>query len=276
MNPAVAQWIRQMADSDQVVAYFAYQSLLEEVLHATAPGQEAAQADLTKVLGEALLAQSRQGARGQQSSPASGNPFLAAAARQTVPYQHPARVRVNLARLLGYMPHEAAAPYLAKALGDLDAREMARCSLELNPSERATEALVDALGAAGSTFIVGVVNSLAKRKGAAAVAALRKAAEDPQPEVRMAALQALADVPDPAHDAIFEKAARLASPEERRAAHIARTRLAEALRAGGNQQAAERVYRSILASDADAPQKQAARLALGMASTTATAPSRSL
>ncbi len=264
MNPAVTQWIRQMGDSDQVVAYFSYQSLLEEVLHATAPGQDAAQADLAKVLGEALVAQSAQGARGQQSSSASSNLFLAAAARQAVPYQYPPRVRVNLARLLGYIPHEAAAPYLSKALGDLDAREMARCSLESNPSGRATEGLVGALGAAGSTFTVGVVNSLAKRKGAAAVAALRKAADDPQPEVRIAALEALADVPDPSHDAIFEKAARGSSPEERRAAHIARTRLAEALRACGNKQAAERVYKSILASEADAPQKKAARVALGM------------
>jgi HEAT repeat protein len=154
-------------------------------------------------------------------------------------------VRVHLARLLGYLPHEAAAPYLAKALGDLEAREMARCSLELNPSERATEALVGALGAAGSTFTVGVVNSLSKRKGAAAAAALRKAAEDPQPEVRMAALDALADVPDPSHDAIIDKAARAAAGEERQKAHVARARLAEALRAGGNKQAAERIYKCV-------------------------------
>lgn len=208
MNPAIPQWIRQMGDSDQVVAYFAYQSLLAEVLHASAPGREAAQAELAQALGEALVAQPAQGARPQQPSAASSNPFLAAAARQTVPYQHPARVRVNLARLLGYLPHEAAVPYLAKALGDLEAREMARCSLELHPSERATEALAGALEEAGPVFLVGVLNSLSKRKGAAVVAALRRAAKDPQPEVRMAAWEALADVPDPSHDAILAEAAR--------------------------------------------------------------------
>jgi HEAT repeat protein len=264
MNPAVPQWIRQMADVDQVVAYFAYQSLLEEVLHSTAPGQAAAQTDLARALGEALVAQSAQGARGQQPSASSSNPFLAAAARQTVPYQHPARVRVNLARLLGYLPHEAVVPYLAKALGDLEAREMARCSLESNPSERATEALAGVIEAAGSTFRIGVLNSLSKRKGAAAVAALRRAAEDPQPEVRMAAWVALADVPDSAHDAVLEKAVRTGTGEESRQAHVARARLAQALRADGNKQAAERIYKSILASDAPEPQKKAARLALGM------------
>ena len=265
VGPEITQWIRQMNAGDQVVAYFAYQSLLEAVLHSTAPGQAALQEDLANALGAALVAQSGQGTRAAAASSASGNPFLAAAARQTVPYQHPPRVRVNLARLLGYIPHEAAVSYLAKALGDLDAREMARCSLELNPSERAVEALIGALDAAGTTFRVGVVNSLSKRKGPAVVAALRRAAEDPQPEVRLAALLALADSPDPSHDVIFEKAARGSVPEERRVAHLARARLAEALRASGNKPAADTVYKSILASDAEAPQKRAARLALGMA-----------
>jgi HEAT repeat protein len=241
-----------MNDGDQVVAYFAYQSLLEAVLHSSAPDQAALQADLANALGAALVAQSRQGTRAAAATSESSNPFLAAAARQTVPYQHPPRVRVNLARLLGYIPHEAAVPYLAKALGDADAREMARCSLELNPSERAAEALISALDAAGTTLRVGVLNSLSKRKGLPVIAALRRAAEDPQPEVRLAALLALADSPDPAHDVLLEKFP------------VARARLAEALRASGNHPAAESLYRSILASDAEAPQKKAARLALGM------------
>jgi len=252
VGPEITQWIRQMNAGDQVVAYFAYQSLLEAVLHSSAPDQAALQADLANALGAALVAQSSQPSRAAAASSASSNPFLAAAARRTVPYQNPPRVRVNLARLLGYIPHEAAVVHLAKALGDPDAREMARCSLELNPSERAAEALISALDAAGTTFRVGVLNSLSKRKGLPVIAALRRAAEDPQPEVRLAALLALADSPDPAHGALLEKLP------------VARARLAEALRASGNQTAAERLYRSILASDAEAPQKQAARLALGM------------
>jgi len=241
-----------MNAGDQVVAYFAYQSLLEAVLHSSAPDQAALQADLANALGAALVAQSSQGTRAPAASSASSNLFLAAAARRTIPFQHPPRVRVNLARLLGYIPHEAAVPHLAKALGDPDAREMARCSLELHPSERAAEALISALDAAGTTFRVGVLNSLSRRKGAPVVAALRRAAEDTQPEVRLAALLALADFPDPSLDALLEKLP------------VARARLAESLRASGNQPAAERLYRSILASDAEPPQKKAARLALGI------------
>ena len=41
------------------------------------------------------------------------------------------------------------------------------------------------LDASGTTFRVGVVNSLSKRKGVPVVAALRRAAEDPQPEVHI-------------------------------------------------------------------------------------------
>jgi len=265
LNPEVAQWIRQMGDDDQVIAYFAYQSLLEQVLHTTAPDRAEAQAVLATALGEALtaLAASRQGASAAQAASLRNNSFLAAVASQTVAYQYPPRVRSNLARLLGYIPHEAAVPYLVKALDDLEARENARCSLECNPSDKATDALIGALNLVGSTFCVGVVNSLAKRKGERVSAALLKAAEDPQPEVRAAGMYALADMPNAAHDAILEKATRVTDPGERRQAHIARARLAETLRASGNKQGADRIYKSILASSADEPQKKAARLALG-------------
>ena len=264
LNPEVAQWIRQMGDNDQVIAYFAYQSLLEQVLHTTAPDRADAQATLATALGEAMtaLAESRQDSAGQAAS-LRNNSFLAAVASQTVAYRYSPRVRSNLARLLGYIPHEAAVPYLVKALDDLEARENARCALECNPSEKATDALIAALGLVGSKSCVGLVNSLAKKKGEKVAAALRSAAEDPHPDVRMAALYALADVPDASHDAILDKATRVSDPAERRKVFVARARLAETLRARGNKQAADRIYKAILSSNADEPQKRAARLALG-------------
>jgi HEAT repeat protein len=263
-NPEISQWIRQMGDRDQVVAYFAYQSLLELVLHSSAPERGGEQSTVAAALGEALTlrAAPRQGAGGQPA-PVSGNPFLAAVARQAAAYQHPARVRSHLARLLGYLPVETAVPYLAKALEDLEAREMARCSLESNPSEAATDALIGALDSTGATFCAGTVNALARKKGDRVEAALRKAAEDPQEEVRIAALYALADRPEPAHDAILDRASRSASAAERRVAHVSRARLVETLCAAGEKQAAERIAKSILASGAPDPQKRAARLALG-------------
>lgn len=262
VNPEVIQWIRQMGDPDQVVSYFAYQSLVEQVLHTSAPGQKDAAEALVAVLGEALNARSR--ARGSGGLPSSlANPFLAAVATQTVDYQHPPRARVNLARLLGWLPLPSAVPHLAKALDDLEARDMARCSLESNPGDPATDALIGALDAAGTNFRAGVVNSLAHRKGERVAAALRKAAEDPHPEIRTAAFYALAAIPDAAHAAVLEKGARATDAEERRHAHIARIRLAESLRAAGNRDAADGICRSVLAGDADEPQKKAARLALG-------------
>ncbi len=101
-------------------------------------------------------------------------------------------------------------------------------------------------------FRIGVLNSLAKRKTARAAAAFREAANDPHFEVRIAALNALAALPDPSHDEILE----------RHAAHVARIRLAATLQAAGNRQAAARIYKSVLSSDAGEPQKKAARLAL--------------
>ncbi len=260
LEPEVTQWIDQMGDQNQVIAYFAYQSLLEKVLHTGAPDRAQEQALLAAALGQALVARAGQGRA--QPSPFDNNPFLAAAASQTVEYRYAARVRVNLARLLGYLPHEAVVPFLARALEDLDARDMARCSLECHPSEKAAEALIASLDSAGAVFRVGVVNSLAKRKGEKVAAALRKAAEDSQPEVRMAALEALADLPDAAHDVPIERGTRSASEEERRRAHITRARLAETLRASGDRQGAARICQAILASDAPEPQKKAARLAL--------------
>ena len=257
MNPAVTQWIQQLADPDQAVAFYAYQSLQEEVLRTRESAAFAA------VIGKELIAEAKPG-EGGSDGPASfrNNAFLMAAAEKTAAPLHPARVRARLARLLGYVPDASAVPYLAKALADLEVREMARQALESNPSEQATEALARALDAVGPEFSVGVVNSLAKRSGAKAAAAVRKAAGSPQPEIRIAALHGLSEFPDPSLDEILERATRSASPAERRTAHIARVRLAEVLRASGNKAAAERICKAVLDGDAPEPQKKAARLQL--------------
>ena len=263
VNPQVILWIGQMGDGDQVVAFFAYQSLVEEVLHTSAPGRKEAAEALVAALGEALTARARPRGAGGQPASFGNNPFLNAVATQTVEYQHPPRARANLARLLGWLPLSSAVPHLAKALDDLEARDAARCALESNPAEEATGALMGAFDAAGTSFRVGVLNSLARRKGERVAAVLRKAAEDPHLEVRVAALHALAEIPNPAHAANLEMSARSTSAEERRQAHIALIRLADTLRTAGTRDAAARIWRSVLNSDAGEPQKNAARLALG-------------
>jgi hypothetical protein len=262
INPAVIQWIRQLAGDDQAAAFYAYQSLQEEILQASRPGQERVQAALARVLGEELVAEAKAG-DGRATASFRDNVFLAAAATAQATPRHPARVRVSLARLLGYIPRSEPVPYLARAMGDLEVRDMARQSLECNQSDAATEALVAALDATGPEFCCGVVSSLAKRREAKAAAALRRAARNQQEDVRVAALFALAEFPEPEHDAILERASKAPSAAERLAAHIARARLAAALRAGGKRSEAERIDRAILASDAPEAQKNASRLALG-------------
>lgn len=261
--PEVTQWIRQMGGNDEAVAFFAYQSLLEHVMQASVPGKEEVQKGLVAALGEAMTAPARlKAGAGAQPASFGNNPFLNAVASQSPSYEHPPAVRSQLARLLGYLPHADGVPPLARALEDIDAREMARCSLEGHPSEAAVDALIAALSQAGTTFRVGVLNSLAKRRSARSVAAVRAAAQDPHPDVRIAAMNVLAALPDAAHDRLIEKATRSDDHTERRAAHIARTRLAACLQASGDRQAAARIYKSVLDSNAPAPQKSAARLGL--------------
>jgi hypothetical protein len=251
-NPAVPQWIRQMADSDQAVAFYAYQCLQEEVLYVTRPGAEPDQTALAGMLGEALTAQAKPGAGSRGADSFRSNAFLMAATQQRTEPLHPARVRNHLARLLGYLAVDAAVPPLARALQDLEVREMARQSLEGNPSPRATDALIAVINSPGPVFCAGVISSLAKRGGPQSLAAIRKDVEDAQTEVRSAALTALSAFPDASLDAILE----------RNNAHVARARLAETLRATGNRAAAERIYKAILSGNAPESQKKAARLGL--------------
>ena len=139
---------------------------------------------------------------------------------------------------------------------------MVRYALDSNGSDGATKILIGALDAPGPVFRVGVVNSLARREGKMAAAALKKAAGDAQADVRVAAFEGLAAHPEPGHDSIIEKGMRGDSDEERRGASIARARLSETLRARGNLKAARQVAESILDSTAPEPQKKAARLTL--------------
>ena len=263
-NALITQWIGQMADRDEPVAFYASQCLQEAVLHVP-PADAAAQAQIAGTLGAALVAQAKSGPGGARGAASfRGNAFLAAAATEMADPLHPPRVRNHLARMLGYLPVEASVAPLASALQDLEVREMARQSLEGNPSERATEALVMALSAPGPVFCTGVLNSLARRGDAKSLAAVKRFADDPQPELRLAALTALAAFPDASVDAVLETACKSASLEERRTALIARTRLAATLRKAGNKAASDRICQAILASDAAEPQKKAARLALGV------------
>jgi HEAT repeat protein len=246
INVMVYKWLAQLDDWDQSSAFSAWQSLEQEVLRSSRPGNATGAETVAKAIAEALVAPKPERVRTDRLGKSSYKPGS----------------RRIMARMLGYIPADAVLPQMAEAIKDLDVREMVRCSLEANPSEGATDLLIGALDHSGSTFRVGVVNSLARRKGAKVLAALKKSAADPQTEVRTAALEALADVPDPSLDTILSKATTSENPEEKQRAHVARAKLAATLKKANNKSAADRVCNSILASDAPDPQKNSAKRTL--------------
>ena len=258
MNPAVTQWIEQLADPDQAVAFYAYQSLQEEALRTRQP------AALAVVLGKELVAEARPG-EGGSGGPASfrNNAFLTAAAEKTATPLHPARVRARLARLLGYLPDRAAVPYLTKALADLETREMARQALDSNPTNEATAALARALDAVGPEFLVGVVNSLAKRTGETAPPRLC----GKPPRVRSPRSASPPFTRWPGFPTRSTTGSRTGDPAPHRPPNaVPRTSPASGWPQRsllGNKSAAERISKAVVSGDAPEPQKKAARLVLG-------------
>ena len=245
INVMVFKWLAQLDDWDQSSAFSAWQSLEQEVLRSSRPGNEAGSEIVAKAIAGALVAPKPERTGRNQLGASSYKPGS----------------RRIMARMLGYIPTDAVLPQMAQAIQDLEVRDMVRCSLEANPSSAATDLLIGALDQPGSTFRAGVVNTLARRKSPKVLAALRKCAGDHQLEVRIAALEALAAIPDPSLDEILTKATHSDHLEESRRAHIARARLAATLKLANNQSAADLIANSILAGDApDAQKKSAGRI----------------
>lgn len=242
----------QMLESlggDQVESYQAFETIEAEAWQATAPGQSARRAELARFLAAELNATDPGGKddKGNDKPP--------------VP-RYGMRVRNQVARLLGIVATDAEVPALAAALDPFDLRESARCALDRVASPNSTDVLIAALGQVGPAFRVGVVGSLARRSGENVTRALRSLANDPDAEVRLAAADALAGMPDAANDEMLSTMSKSACRCTRSAANKARIRLAETLSRAGDTTAARRIYHSVLHSEADEPQKDAAKAAL--------------
>jgi len=245
-NVMVHKWLAQLGDWDQSSAFSAWQSLEQEVLRSSKPGNEEYAAQIATVIADAMILPKPERLRDDRLAKSSFTPGA----------------RRIMARMLGYIPTDAVLPQMAKALKDFDVREMVRCSLETNPSGGATDLLISALNEPGGRFRAGVVNTLARRGGGKVLEALKKAASYPQTDVRIAAIEGLAGYPEPSHDAIISKALSSENAEERQRAHVARARIAAVLKAANKQQAAAKISNAILASDAPGPQKTSARRTL--------------
>ncbi len=99
---------------------------------------------------------------------------------------------------LSVMGTEASVPALAPMLLDPKTAEMARYALERIPGPAAGHALREALPKANARTRIGIVNSLGRRRDAAAAAALRPLALGSDPNTAIPALFALAKIADPA------------------------------------------------------------------------------
>ncbi|MGH8245937.1 MAG: HEAT repeat domain-containing protein, partial [Gammaproteobacteria bacterium] len=217
---SIEDMVRQLGEKEQVIAFYAYQELLQVVTRAGQPGKESARETVAGELTRELTA-TVPGGVDRRGNPLPPKP------------KHSAAIRNKVARLVSYVGGEKEVAALEQALLDLEIREMARFALEINASEAATNALVAALEQVGPIFRTGVVNSLGRRKGASVLAALQKAAVDPEREVRLAAVEALANFADPSSDALLAQACDSGSPQDRKRAHAARVRLADSLRQAG-------------------------------------------
>src|SRR5262245_4436138 len=241
---SISELAEQLGNADPKVAYRARQELAQTTADSGKKGES--QAEAANALAAELAAKTKTTRNGKEE--------------ETPKYS--ATVKNQIAQYLSVVAEDAQVPALASALTSLETREMARWALERIPTAAATAALITALDQVGPEFRVGVVNALGRRKGAEVQAALLKTASDEDIHVRLAAIEALANFPEPSNDEPITAAAKGGPPRARARAHRARVRLAETLRIDGKKDAAIAIYKAIVANDADEPQKKAARLAL--------------
>lgn len=176
------------------------------------------------------------------------------------------KVRSELAQALSLIGSDAEVPALDAAAKASPDREMARWSLDRIPSATSTVALILAARSdVGTEFRVGAISSLGKRTGAPidVNTALKELAADKELEVRIAALEALANLGDAASDALLAEAIAKGGPDRATSRLVkARIRLGDALLRAGKKDEAKSVFQAIYAGAADEPQKKAAERAL--------------
>lgn len=246
---AIESMTQQLGAADQTAAYKAYQSMLKMVT--VLPGNDAGQRGEIAAMMATQLTATVPGGQDQEG-------------KELPPkIRHSPEVRNRLLQLLAYVPTPKEVPAIAKAMKDLQLREMARLALARNHTPEATQALVAALKQqCGPEFRVGVVNALAGRDDAEVTQALREAVGDVDLPVRIAAAEALALQPDPANDALIARLTKAECSQCRYRAHQARVRLAATLAEAGNKSAARTIYKAVVRSDTDAAQKKAAEIGL--------------
>jgi HEAT repeat protein len=103
-----------------------------------------------------------------------------------------------LCRQLALIGGDESVDALAALLDDPALSHMARYALEVNPSERVTAALIDAMDRVDGELLVGVVNSIGRRRGADAIGRLMEMAVSDDEAQALAAVEALGQIATPA------------------------------------------------------------------------------
>ena len=239
--PSVQELADQLNSGDQSTVYRARRALAEMATAAGAPGKAGERAELAAALAKAEIAKNEKGDAPKYSPKARG----------------------EVARTLSEVAGDMEVPALKETLNDFDAREMARFALDRMTCQAATDALADAaLNAVGIEFRIGAINALARRTGSQIVDVLKACAGDIDPEIRLAAAEALANHTDASADPLIAELGKHGGQRAQLRSTKARIRLAAKLADVGQKDAAKRIYQAIAQSDAGSAQKKAAGIAL--------------
>lgn len=146
---------------------------------------------------------------------------------------------------------------LGDGAGDPAVREAARRALEANPAVSAKRELRKAVAVTEGALKVGVIRSLGVRRDFLSAGDIMEAARAKDPDVRLAAVEALAEIGEISATADIEAALETFTGERLRAAKRAYLRFADALVGNGERGEARRIY---LRAEAMGPEARAAAL----------------
>ncbi|HEX3657955.1 MAG TPA: hypothetical protein VHV55_19355 [Pirellulales bacterium] len=252
----ISELVMQLASDDQVQAFHARRTLDQQIYQASDPRKMGQLSALADELAAELVAAADPST---VKPPMTNVPDDVSAAFTP---KHSAKVRRVLCQLLAPIATDTQVPALATALVDLEVRETVRGVLGQIPTLVSTQALLRAVSQVGPEFRVGVLNSLGLERWREAMATLMRMAADPDLEIRLAALEGLANFPEVDNDKHFVAATQLASPRYRARAFKARIRFAETLRRSGEPENAAVIYQSIASAMPVGPWTIAARIGL--------------
>lgn len=144
---------------------------------------------------------------------------------------------------------EAAAPELAKLLGDEKLSSWSRIALEAIPGAKADEALRGAVGSLQGKLLVGTLNSIGVRRDAGSVDTLKSRLQDKDSEVASAAAVALGKVGNAAASEALRQSLAKAPESVRSAIAEGCVLCAERFMAEGNAAEAMAIYDEVRKAD---------------------------